>query len=153
MDKKRKILILFFFLNFFFINNASGNERNYFMTLKYNEVKVRKKKKYKNQIKFIYKKKYLPVKIIDSKDNFKKIIDLKNNDGWIHISQLTKKKSAINIFNLSIVFKKPNIYSQPLAKLEKGKLVTIKKCKKKWCKILAENNQFWIQKKFLWGKF
>ena len=153
MNKKRKILILFFFLNFFFINNVSGNERTHFMTLKYNKVKVRQGPSFEYPVKFIYKKKYLPVKIIDSKDNFKKIIDLKNNDGWIHISQLTKKKSAINIFNLSIVFKKPNIYSQPLAKLEKGKLVTIKKCKKEWCKILVENNQFWIQKKFLWGKF
>ena len=65
----------------------------------------------------------------------------------------SKKKSAINISNLSIVFKKPNIYSQPLIRLEKGKMVIIKKCRDEWCKILVQNNQFWIQKKFLWGKF
>ena len=153
INKKIIILILIFCFSFLLVNNTLGNEKDYFLTLKYNEVKVRQGPTFEHPVKFIFKKKYLPVKIIDIKDNFRKIIDLKNNDGWIHVSQLTKKKSAINISNLSIVFKKPNIYSQPLAKLEKGKLVTIKKCKKEWCKILVENNQFWIQKKFLWGKF
>jgi len=100
----------------------------------------------------IYKKKYLPIKIINSKDNFRKIIDLKNNDGWIHVSQLTKKKSAINISNLSIAFKKPNIYSQPLARLEKGKMVIIKKCRDEWCKITSGGYGGWIFKNSLWGK-
>ena len=153
INKKIKILILIFFFNFLLVNNTLSNEKDYFLTLKYNKVKVRQGPSFKYPVKFIYKKKYLPVKIIDIKDNFRKIIDLKNNDGWIHVSQLTKKKSAINISNLSIAFKKPNIYSQPLARIEKGKMVTIKKCRDKWCKILIQNNQFWIQKKFLWGKF
>ncbi len=52
-----------------------------------------------------------------------------------------------------LFFKKPNVYSQPLAKLEKGKLVTVYKCKKEWCKILVKNNKVWIKKKFLWGNF
>ena len=153
INKKIKILILIFFFNFLLVNNTLSNEKDYFLTLKYNKVKVRQGPSFEYPVKFIYKKKYLPVKIIDSKDNFKKIIDLKKNNGWIHVSQLTKKKSAINISNLSIVFKKPNIYSQPLIRLEKGKMVIIKKCRDEWCKILVQNNQFWIQKKFLWGKF
>ena len=152
-NKTVKIFILFCVFNFMVLDNLFSNENDNFMTLKYNKVKVRQGPSFKYPVKFIYKKKYLPLKIIDSKDNFKKVIDIKNNDGWIHISQLTKKKSAINIYDLSIVFKKPNIYSQPLAKLEKGKMVTIKKCKNEWCKVLVQNNQFWIQKKFLWGKF
>ena len=152
MNKIVKILFFTFFLNFFPIDYILGNETDDFLTLKYNEVKVRQGPSFKHPVKFIYRKKYLPVKIIDSKDNFKKIIDIKNNDGWIHISQLTKKKSAINIFNLAIVFKKPNIYSKPIAKLESGKMVIIKKCKNKWCKISTQNISGWIKKEFLWGK-
>ena len=152
INKKIIILILIFFLNFLSINNTFSNEKDYFLTLKYNKVKVRQGPSFKYPVKFIYKKKYLPVKIIDSKDNFRKIIDLKNNDGWIHISQLTKKKSAINISNLSIVFKKPNIYSQPLVRLEKGKMVIVKKCKEDWCKIITSGYKGWISKNSLWGK-
>ena len=153
MNKKIIILILISFYNLLLVNNTSGDEKDYFLTLKYNKVKVRQGPSFKHPVKFIYKMKYLPIKVIDTKDNFKKIIDLKKNNGWIHVSQLTKKKSAINISNLSIAFKKPNIYSQPLARLEKGKMVIIKKCRDEWCKILIKNNQFWMQKKFLWGNF
>ena len=64
-----------------------------------------------------------------------------------------QKKSAINIHNLSIIFKNPNIYSQPMAKLEKGKIVIVKKCKKDWCKIITNDYKGWIFKNYLWGNF
>ena len=150
-----RLIVIFVFIlifNFFNLDLTFGAQKNYFLTLKYNKVKVRQGPSFEYPVKFIYKKKYLPVKIIDSKDNFKKIIDLKNNDGWIHVSQLAKKKSGINISNLSIVFKKPNIYSQPLVRLEKGKIVIIKKCRDEWCKITSGGYGGWIFKNSLWGK-
>ena len=153
INKKIKILILISFFNILLINDTPGSEKDYYLTLKYNKVKVRQGPSFKYPVKFIYKKKYLPIKVIDSKDNFRKITDLKNNNGWIHISQLTKKKSAINIHNLSIIFKKPNIYSQPMAKLEKGKIVIVKKCKEDWCKIITNDYKGWIFKNYLWGNF
>ena len=63
--------------------------------LKYNEVNVWYGPSKDDQIKFIYKKKYLPLKVIDKKENFRKIIDHKNNGGWIHISQLKSPKSLV----------------------------------------------------------
>ena len=152
INKKIKILILISFFNILLINDTPASEKDYFLTLKYNRVKVRQGPSFEYPVKFIYKKKYLPIKIIDNKDNFRKITDLKNNNGWIHVSQLSKKKSAINIHNLSIIFKKPNIYSQPMAKLEKGKIVIVKKCKEDWCKIITNGYKGWIFKNVLWGK-
>ena len=72
--------------------------------------------------------------------------------GWIHVSQLSKKNSAINIKNNSILFKKPTIYSKPIAKLEAGRLVLIKRCKEKWCKITTGDFKGWIFESSLWGK-
>ena len=146
-------MILISFFNILLINDTLSSEKDNFLTLKYNIVKVRQGPSFEYPVKFIYKKKYLPIKVIDSKDNFRKITDLKNNNGWIHVSQLTKKKSAINIHNLSIIFKKPNIYSQPMAKLEKGKVVIVKKCKEDWCKIITNDYKGWIFKNYLWGNF
>ena len=40
------------------------------------------------------KKINLPLKQIDKKENFRRIIDLKNNSGWIHTSQLKKNTSV-----------------------------------------------------------
>jgi len=81
----------------------------------------------------------------------KQIKDYQNNFGWIHVSKLSKKKSAINIKNNSILYKNSTIYSKPLAKLEIGRLVLIKKCKPQWCKINSGAYEGWIFKKVLWG--
>ena len=51
------------------------------------------------------------------------------------------------------MYKKQTIYSKPIAKLEKGRLVLIKKCEEKWCKISSGNFKGWLFKKYLWGKF
>ena len=132
MKKKNKyclIFLLLFFLAPFFTSKSFSNENLNFLSLKNTEVNLRQGPSFEYPIKLIYKKKYLPVIILDKSETWRKIKDLENNSGWIHISQLSKKKSAINIKKNSIIFKKPTIFSKPVAKVEAGRLVLIKKCK------------------------
>ena len=96
------IFIIFFFLTF---DNLNANENNYFLSLKNSEVNLRQGPSFEYPIKLVYKKKYLPVIIIDKSETWRKIKDYENNSGWIHISQLSKKKSAINIKNNSLLYK------------------------------------------------
>ena len=144
------IILFFSFLLFF--SNADANENKEFLTLKNIEVNLRQGPSFEYPIKLVYKKKYLPVIIIDKSETWREIKDFENNFGWIHISQLSKRKSAINIKNNSIVYKKPTIYSKPIARLEVGRLVLIKRCKVKWCKITSGGFSGWIYKNSLWGK-
>ena len=135
---------------FFFNSNILAEENDYFLMLKYNKVNVRYGPNKDDQIKFVYKKKYLPLKVIDRKENFRKIIDHKNNNGWIHISQLKSPKSLIVLENKTL-FKKNSIFSKPIIKLEKGKLVLIKKCKENWCKIKTNKITGWLRTENVWG--
>ena len=146
------ILIILFFSFLLFFSNIYANEKKEFLTLKKNEVNLRQGPSFEYPIKLIYKKKYLPVIILDKSGPWRNIKDFENNTGWIHVVLLSKKKSAINIKNNSIIYKKPTIYSKPIAKLESGRLVLIKKCKEKWCKITSGNYKGWIVKNALWGK-
>ena len=151
MKKNKKYYLIFLFL--FFLPKSFAMESINFLSLKNNEVNLRQGPSFEYPIKLIYKKKYLPVIIIDKSETWRKIKDFENNSGWIHISQLSKKKSAINIKNDSLLYKKPTIYSKPIAKLEIGRLMLIKKCKTKWCKITSGGYEGWIFKSSLWGKF
>ena len=103
-----------------------------------------------SKIKYIYKKINLPVKQIDKKENFRRIVDLKNNSGWIHISQL-KSSNSIIILKDGILFKKPSNLSRPIVRLEKGRLLIIKKCENKWCKITSDNYSGWHKAENIWG--
>ena len=144
----QKILIILFLL--LIPSNIISGEINYFVSLKYNKVHVRIGPSLNSPIKYIYKKKYLPVKVIDKKEHFRRIIDHKKNSGWIHISQLKKSKSLITT-SKKILFKKPTKYSKPLAKLEEGRLLIFKKCVKDWCNIKSDQYSGWISKSNLWG--
>ena len=140
------------FIAFFFTNLLSAAENSYYLILKNNEVNVRYGPGFDYPVKYVYKKKNLPVKVIDKKENFRKIIDFKKNSGWIHASQLKKGKSFI-LLKDQILFTKPTKYSKPLFKVAKGRLLLIKKCKKKWCMIKTENYTGWIKSENVWGAF
>jgi len=147
-----KINFYILFITFFFISIASANENDYYLILKNNKVNVRYGPGFSYQIKYIYKKKNLPIKVIDKKENFRRIIDFKKNSGWIHISQLKKGKSVI-LLKDQILFKKPTKYSKPILKIAKGRLLLVKKCKKKWCRVKTENYTGWIKSEKVWGAF
>ncbi len=120
--------------------------------LKNNKVNVRYGPSFDYPIKYIYKKIKLPVKVIDEKENFRRIIDHKKNSGWIHVSQLKKSNSVITTSE-KILFKKPTKYSRPLARLDKGRLLILLKCEKNWCNIETDEYSGWINKNYLWGSF
>ena len=121
-----------------------------FLSLKKSKVNVRYGPSFESDIKYVYKKINLPIKQIDKKENFRRIIDLKNNSGWIHISQLKKNNSVITIKD-KILFKKPSSFSKPIAQIKKGRLLIVQKCEKKWCKIKSNNYSGWIKTNNIWG--
>ena len=142
-----RILFIFFFLVFF--NNTKANE-NYFLSLKYNKVNVRYGPGLDYPIKFVYLKKNFPVEVIDEKENFRKILDYKNNSGWVHRSQLKKNKSLIALEE-KILFNNSSKYSKPIVVVKSGRLLIVKKRGKNWLKVVTEDYTGWVKNKNLWG--
>ena len=143
----KEILIFFSFLLFFSIASAE----DIFLSLKKDKVNVRYGPSFESPVKFIYKKINLPIKQIDKKENFRRIIDHKKNSGWIHVSQLKKINSIISLKN-KILFKKPSNFSKPLAKIEKGRILIVQKCVNKWCKVKTGKFKGWIKENDIWGR-
>ena len=121
-----------------------------FLSLKNNKVNVRYGPSFDSDIKYVYKKINLPIKQIDKKENFRRIIDLKNNSGWIHISQLKKNISIIATKD-KILFKKPSSFAKPIAQIKKDRLLIIQKCEDTWCKINTNDYTGWIKTNDIWG--
>ena len=121
-----------------------------FLSLKKGKVNVRYGPSFNSDVKYVYKKINLPIKQIDKKENFRRIIDLKNNSGWIHISQLKKSNSVITTKD-KILFKKPSSFARPIAQIKKGRLLIVQKCEQKWCKIKSQSYEGWIKTNHIWG--
>ena len=121
-----------------------------FLSLKKNKVNVRYGPSFESPIKYVYKKIHLPIKQIDKKDNWRRIIDFKNNSGWIHWSQLKKINSIISLED-KILFKNNSNFSKPIAKIKKGRLLIVKNCDGDWCKVKTEKFEGWIKIDNVWG--
>ena len=140
----------FYILFFLVLLITSSLAQETFLSLKKNKVNVRYGPSFDSDIKYVYKKINLPIKQIDKKENFRRIIDLKNNSGWIHISQLKKINSVIST-NDKILFKKPSSFAKPIAQIKKGRLLILQKCEKNWCKIKSNDYEGWIKNDDIWG--
>ena len=127
-----------------------SNAEEIFVSLKKNTVNVRYGPSFESDIKYVYKKINLPLKQIDKKENFRRIIDLKNNSGWIHVSQLKKSNSVIATKD-KVLYRKPTSFAKPIAQIEEGRMLIIKKCENIWCKITADKYEGWVKINDLWG--
>jgi len=143
----KKFLILLTFILIYPVNVFS---EDIFLSLKKNKVNVRYGPGFNFQVKYVYNRINLPIKQIDQKENLRRIIDLKNNSGWIHVSQLKKSNSIISLDD-KILFTKPTVFSKPLAKIKKGRLLIIKKCLNNWCKITTNEFNGWVEAKNIRG--
>ena len=142
----KQILIIFFSLFFYTFVSAE----DIFLSLKKSKVNVRYGPSFDSPVKFIYKKINFPIKQIDKKENWRRIIDFKNNSGWIHWSQL-KPTNSIILLKDEILFYKPSIFSKPIAKIKKGRLLVVQKCDGNWCKIKSNNFKGWVKNNSTWG--
>ena len=143
----KKFYLLILILIFFPLHVFSEET---FLSLKKNKVNVRYGPSFESPIKYVYKKINLPIKQIDKKENWRRIIDAKNNSGWIHWSQLKKINSIIPLED-KILFNEPSKFSKPLAKIKKGRVLVLQKCDGVWCKIKTKDFKGWIKTDNIWG--
>ena len=144
----KKIIIWLLCISILGIQVLNAEEK--FLSLKKNITNVRYGPSLDYPIKYIYRKVNLPVKQIDKKGNWRRVVFLDNNSGWIHWSQLKPSNSFI-IKEKKILFKKSSNFSEPLAKLEKGRLLVIKKCEKEWCSVTTDKYTGWVKIRNIWG--
>ena len=144
MKKFKFIILILLFVPFHVFSDEI------FLSLKKSKVNVRYGPSFESPVKFVYKKINLPIKQIDKKENWRRIIDLKNNSGWIHWSQLKPINSIIPLKE-KILFKKSSNFSKPLAKIQKGRVLLLKKCEINWCKVQTNKFKGWIKTDNIWG--
>ena len=140
----------YFFILILFILPFHVFSEEIFLSLKKSKVNVRYGPSFESPVKFVYKKINLPIKQLDRKENWRRVIDLKNNSGWIHWSQLKPVNSVIGL-NEKILFKKPSNFSKPLAKIQKGRVLILQKCIEGWCKVKSDKFKGWIKTENIWG--
>ena len=153
-----KFLIVISLVFFYFIDLQAanyGSDSGYkiprFVSLKSDKVNLRIGSSTNYSIILQYNKINLPVEIIDEYKNWRKIIDIEGNKGWINKNLLkgdryaminTDKKLYVNVFS------KPD--GKKIGQIENLVIIKLKRCLIKWCLFKTGKQKGWIKKNKIW---
>ena len=93
----------------------------------------------------------MPVEVIDEFEVWRKVKDYQGDIGWLHLSQLSRKRTLLTTKDGIVLFKNSTLYSKPIIKIGNLEAAVIKKCIPNWCLIEIQNYKGWIQTDYVWG--
>jgi SH3-like domain-containing protein len=133
---------------------ATGLPIPRFVSLRSDKVFVRTGPALRYPIKWIYNKSELPVEIVQEFDTWRKIRDVDGDEGWVHQSLLSPKRSALvkaeEAINLN---EKGDLTTPVIARLEPQVLALVSACDGQWCEIESGGYHGWAEQKFFWGVY
>jgi SH3-like domain-containing protein len=157
MILKNKISLFIFAFIFLFGAKSYAVEKiieqNYFASLRSGETNIRSGPGQNYPIKFTFKIKAIPVKVISEYDNWNEVRDYQGQTGWVSQNLLTKKRTLmVRISEASInMYNKSSVKSKIIFKLENNVIGDYLGCADNWCEIKINGKKGWVEKSNLWG--
>lgn len=136
---------------------SSGLKLPRFVSLRSGKVFARTGPGKKYPVRYVYKRKNMPVEIVLEYDNWRKIRDTKGDEGWVHKTLLTGRRTAlvsVKGAERAYILKRPQAGARAMAVLENQVLVRVDKCVETgWCFVDGSGYKGWISAKNLWGVY
>ena len=122
-----------------------------FVSLRFDTVNMRTGPGRKYPIEWVYKRRGLPVEVIRDLDTWRRVRDRWGAVGWIHVSNLTGRRTVLIEARTVLLRKQPQDAAAAVARAESGAIALLKKCAGAWCRISAEGYTGWIRRTAIWG--
>lgn len=124
-----------------------------FVTLGPEEVNLRTGPGIRYPIRLVIRKQGLPVEVIREFDVWRQIRDKDGDEGWVHKSMLSGRRSAVTIGSTQVLLRKPDESARPVVRLEPGVIATLDKCEAVWCRLAVGGYDGWIKRDVIWGVY
>ncbi len=129
-----------------------------FVSLKADEVYVRRGPGWDHAVAWVYRRAGLPVEIIAEFDAWRQVRDSEGATGWIYSRLLSGRRTALvapwtkdqTVYPL---YSSPSKLSPVAARLSPNVLADILNCSDKWCNVSANNVTGWLPEDNLWGVY
>ena len=144
------MIFLLLFLILILPVDAAAAPHGQFKCLKNNETNMRVGPGMRFPIKWVYKRKNLPMQKIDEYDIWVKLRDFEGAEGWVHTALVKNRKCAI-VTEIEEIFKSPEPGAKLMAQISARTPVMVEECNISHCLISVSDVEGWIRKKSLWG--
>jgi SH3-like domain-containing protein len=100
---------------------------------------------------WIYRRRDLPVKVIETYPNWRKIEDPDGTRGWMHVRLLKDDKTAIVVGEIAAMHKKPSDSALIVYRAEPGVVGRVSDCENGWCAFDVKGQRGYVESGRLWG--
>lgn len=100
---------------------------------------------------WLYQRAGLPVKVIETYPNWRKIEDPDGTQGWIQASLLGETRTALVIGDVRPLRESPSSDARILWRAEPGVVGPISDCKRGWCKMDVRGRMGYIETTHIFG--
>ena len=122
-----------------------------FVSLRFGTVNLRTGPGRQYPIDWVYKRRGLPVEVIRDLDTWRRVRDRWGTVGWIHVSNLTGRRTVLIDGRTVLLRKQPQEAAAAVARAEAGAVAQLKKCTGAWCRISADGHTGWVRRTAVWG--
>ena len=122
-----------------------------FVSLASDRVHVRFGPGKQSPINWVFARKDLPVEIIAEFDTWRKIRDADGEEGWIHSSLLSSRRTIMVIGEVRELRRTPRPDSRVVLRAEPGVIGRLFDCEENWCRVEIEGRRGWLQRVEFWG--
>lgn len=147
------------------IGRETGLPLPRFVSLKRDSVNLRVGPGRKYAIAWQYRRRGLPVEVIQEFDQWRRIRDSEGATGWVLHSLLSSRRTALIApwerpltaqgQAMKDIFldgkRSASINASTVARLQAGLLVDVEECLPQWCAVKANGTDFWLTRDKLWG--
>jgi SH3-like domain-containing protein len=129
-----------------------------FVSLKSDQVNVRKGPSTDQAIVWVFARAGLPVEVIAESDNWRRVRDSEGADGWVFHSLLSGRRTVLiapwSKDHESVpLYGRKSTGAQPVAELEPGVLGNVLSCDGDWCELSIDDYSGFVQQDKLWGVY
>jgi SH3-like domain-containing protein len=122
-----------------------------FVSLRSGEVNLRTGPGVRYPIDWVYKRRNLPVEIIDEFDTWRRIRDWQGTVGWVHQSMLQGRRTVLVTGRERLLRREPHDGAPGLAQAETGVIGDLKRCRGVWCEVELEGFSGWLRMDEFYG--
>jgi SH3-like domain-containing protein len=154
---RRSLFSTFFIILYIFSQDVFATQQiqevDYFASLRSNETNIRSGPGSNYPIKFTFKLRNLPVRIVSEYDNWCEIEDYEGSRGWVAQNLITKKRHLMTFSKKSIIdiHAKKNEASKVIFHLENYVIGEYLKCEESWCSLKINDKKGWVLSSDLYG--
>ena len=124
-----------------------------FVSLRASEVNMRTGPGTRYPIEWIYRRRNLPVEVVDEFDTWRRIRDIDGAVGWVHQSMLQSNRAILVVEEWAMLRRDPQDDARSVARLEPGVIADLESCGDIWCVVEIDEHKGWVRRDQIYGVY